>query len=176
MPAPRPAPHHESARPQPRSGGAFVCAHIGAGTQTPMTCTGGGPVRDPSSRGRLQGGGRAGDPDHRPATLDFVTQSGARPDSSPTRFGVGSSSAPFSAERGAANPPHSTMFHVHDIDTWRAAIAMVQHYGPHALERAHSHLDDLRRAGNAIGVAVWGTIVRAIAELTRARRDGEPLN
>jgi hypothetical protein len=68
------------------------------------------------------------------------------------------------------------MFHVHDIDAWRAAIAMVQHYGPHALERAHAHLDDLRRAGDAIGVAVWGMIVHAIAELTRDRRDGEPLN
>ena len=68
------------------------------------------------------------------------------------------------------------MVHLADIDAWRAALVMVQHYGPHAAHRAHAHVDELRLAGDAIGVTVWGMIARAVDELIRDRRDGEPLN
>jgi hypothetical protein len=68
------------------------------------------------------------------------------------------------------------MVHTHDVDAWRAALAMVQHYGPYALQRANAHLDDLRHAGDAVGVAVWAMIAAAIRDLTRDRQENEPLN
>ena len=68
------------------------------------------------------------------------------------------------------------MLHMHDIDAWRAALGMIQQYGPHALQRALAHIDNLRKAGDVIGVVAWALIADAIAELSRARRNDEPLN
>ena len=68
------------------------------------------------------------------------------------------------------------MLHVHDIEAWRAALAMVQHFGPHALQRALAQIDELRKAGDMIGTTTWALIADAIIELTRGRRDDEPLN
>jgi hypothetical protein len=68
------------------------------------------------------------------------------------------------------------MLHVHDIEAWRAALAMVQHYGPHALLRALAQIDELRKTGDVIGVTAWALISDAIIELTRDRRHDEPLN
>jgi hypothetical protein len=65
---------------------------------------------------------------------------------------------------------------MHDIDAWRAALGMIQHYGPHALKRALAHTDKLRKAEDLIGVVAWTLIADAIAELSRDRRNDEPLN
>ena len=68
------------------------------------------------------------------------------------------------------------MLHVNDIEAWRAALAMVQHFGPHALQRALAQIDELRKAEDMIGTTTWALIADAIVELTRGRRDDEPLN
>jgi hypothetical protein len=68
------------------------------------------------------------------------------------------------------------MLHLHDIEAWRAASTMVQHFGPHALRRALARLDELRAVGDLIGVTTWALVVDAIVEVTRRRRDDEPIN
>ena len=68
------------------------------------------------------------------------------------------------------------MLHLHDIDAWRAALGMVQHYGPHALQRALARIDGLRKSGDEIGATTWALIAEAVMELTRDRRHDEPLN
>ena len=68
------------------------------------------------------------------------------------------------------------MLHMHDIDAWRAAQGMIQHYGPHAPQRAPAHIDKLGKAGDVIGATAWAIIADAIMELTRDRRHDEPLN
>jgi len=68
------------------------------------------------------------------------------------------------------------MLHLHDIEAWRAASTMVQHFGPHALQRALTQIDKLRAIGDVIGAITWALIADAIIELTRRRRDDEPLN
>ena len=68
------------------------------------------------------------------------------------------------------------MLHVHDIEALRAALAMVQHYGPHALQRALAQIDELRKTGDVIGATTWAFIADAIIELTRDRRHDEPIN
>jgi hypothetical protein len=68
------------------------------------------------------------------------------------------------------------MLHLHDIEQWRAASTMVQHFGPHALRRALARIDELRAVGDVIGVMTWALIADIIIELTRGRRDDEPLN
>ncbi len=78
--------------------------------------------------------------------------------------------------RGGFRPKLETVHHLHDIDAWRAALAMVQHYGPHALQRALAQIDHLRKAGDVIGATTWALIADAVVELTRGRRNDEPLN
>ena len=68
------------------------------------------------------------------------------------------------------------MLHPHDTEAWRAALAMIQHFGPHALRRALTQIDELRKVGDVIGATTWAIIADAIIELTRHRRDDEPLN
>ena len=68
------------------------------------------------------------------------------------------------------------MQHLHDIDAWRAALGMVQHYGPHALQRALARIDGLRKSGDEIGATTWAIIAYAIIELTRDRRHDESVN
>jgi hypothetical protein len=68
------------------------------------------------------------------------------------------------------------MLHPHDIEAWRAAWAMVEHFGPHALRRALTQIDELRMVGDVIGATTWAIIADAIIELSRQRRDDEPLN
>ena len=63
-----------------------------------------------------------------------------------------------------------------DIETWRAALLMVQHYGPHALQQALVRIDDMRKVSDLIGATSWALIADAIIELTRKRRRHEPLN
>jgi hypothetical protein len=78
--------------------------------------------------------------------------------------------------------------HVHDIDVLRAALAMIQHHGPYALQRALArpyalqralalaHIDNFWKAEDMIGVFAWTFIADAIKELRRVRRNDEPLN
>jgi hypothetical protein len=68
------------------------------------------------------------------------------------------------------------MLHMQDIEALRAALAMVQQYGPHALRQALTQIDELRKTGDVIGVTTWAFIADAIIELTRDRRHDEPLN
>jgi hypothetical protein len=69
-----------------------------------------------------------------------------------------------------------SVLHLHDIDAWRAALRMIQHYGRHALRRALAHIYNLRKDGGAVGAMTWFLIAEAIMELTRDRRHDEPLN
>ena len=68
------------------------------------------------------------------------------------------------------------MLHLHDIEAWRAGLAMVHHFGPHALQRALTRIDELRAVGDVIGAKTWALIADAIIELTRERGHDEPLN
>jgi hypothetical protein len=53
---------------------------------------------------------------------------------------------------------------------------MIQHFGPQALRRALTQIDELRRVGDAVGATTWAIIADAIIEVSRHRRDEEPLN
>jgi hypothetical protein len=53
---------------------------------------------------------------------------------------------------------------------------MVHHFGPHALQRALTRIDELRAVGDVIGAMTWAVIADAIIELTRERGHDEPLN
>ena len=53
------------------------------------------------------------------------------------------------------------MVHPHDIEVWRAALAMIQHFGPQALRRALTQIDELRKVGDVIGTATWAIIADA---------------
>jgi len=68
------------------------------------------------------------------------------------------------------------MAQFHDMEAWRAALAMLHHFGPQALRRALAQIDQLRGVGDTIGAITWAVIADAIIELTRERRDDEPLN
>ena len=68
------------------------------------------------------------------------------------------------------------MLHLHNIDALRAALTLIPQYGPHALQRALAQIDHLREARDVMGATLWATIADAIVEVTRGRRDGEPLN
>jgi hypothetical protein len=68
------------------------------------------------------------------------------------------------------------MLHPHDIEAWRAALTMVQRFGPDALRRALTKIHEFRTVGDLIGATTWALIADAIIEVTRRRRDDEPLN
>ena len=68
------------------------------------------------------------------------------------------------------------MLHLHNLEALRAALTMVQHYGPYALKRALAQIDELRSAGDVIGATAWALIADNIIELIRERRHDEPLN
>jgi hypothetical protein len=61
-------------------------------------------------------------------------------------------------------------------DVWTAAQLLMTHYGPHAAQRAAQRADELRRAGDLVGIMVWQRILRAIEDLERGRKRGELLN
>jgi hypothetical protein len=65
---------------------------------------------------------------------------------------------------------------MNDTDAWRAALGMVQHYGPHALQRAFDRIDGMKKSGDEIGATAWALIAEAIMELTRDRRHDESVN
>ena len=68
------------------------------------------------------------------------------------------------------------MLHLHHIQAWRAGFTMVHHFGPHALRRALTRLDEFRAVGDVIGAKTWALIADVIIELTREREHNGPLN
>jgi hypothetical protein len=68
------------------------------------------------------------------------------------------------------------VLHLNDLEALRAALAMVQHYGPHALQRALAQIDELGKTGDVIGATTWALIADNIIELIRERRHDELLN
>ncbi len=65
---------------------------------------------------------------------------------------------------------------IDDPDIFRAAKLVIDQHGSDAPIRAAQRCDELAELGDLDGVAVWRKILEAIDELTRARKDGEPLN
>ena len=61
-----------------------------------------------------------------------------------------------------------------DLDTWRAAQAMVKHYGDGAATEAAMRADEFLDQGILEGKRLWIRIMQAIEELQRERpKDGE---
>jgi hypothetical protein len=65
---------------------------------------------------------------------------------------------------------------VADPDIFRAAKLLIDQHGEDAVSRASERAEELLTAGDAEGAVIWRRILEAIDELTRSRRDGEPLN
>ena len=65
---------------------------------------------------------------------------------------------------------------IDDPDIFRAAQLMIEQHGPEAPLRASMRADQLLAERDAEGSAVWRRILEAIEELTRGRREEEPLN
>jgi hypothetical protein len=63
-----------------------------------------------------------------------------------------------------------------DLDIYRAAKSLLDRYGKDAPERARGRATELLDAGDSYGAAIWRQILKAVEELTRARRDDEPVN
>jgi hypothetical protein len=61
-------------------------------------------------------------------------------------------------------------------DVWTAAQLLITHYGPHAATRAAERANELRLAGDIVGIAIWQRILRAVEDLQRGRRKDESLN
>jgi len=61
-------------------------------------------------------------------------------------------------------------------DIFRAAQLVIEQHGDDAPIRAARRADELLDEGGLDGVAVWQRILEAIEELTRGRRQDEPLN
>jgi hypothetical protein len=59
----------------------------------------------------------------------------------------------------------SSLIEVRDV--WTAAQLLVRHYGQHAATRAAERADELRQAGDVIGIMVWERILRAVEDLQR---------
>jgi len=63
-----------------------------------------------------------------------------------------------------------------DPDIFRAAKLLIDRHGENATLRAAERADQLLEAGDMIGAATWRRILKAIEELRRGPREGEPLN
>ena len=63
-----------------------------------------------------------------------------------------------------------------DPDIFRAAKLMIDQHGEDAATRVSLRADLLLADRDVEGGAVWRRILEAVEELTRGRRDGEPLN
>ena len=76
--------------------------------------------------------------------------------------------------RLAKNHREGSLIEVRDV--WTAAQLLITHYGPHATARAGERVDELRLAGDVVGIAVWQRILRAVEDLQRGRRQGDSVN
>jgi hypothetical protein len=65
---------------------------------------------------------------------------------------------------------------IDDPDIFRAAQLLVQRHGDDAATRAARRADELEDEGDIDASLIWRHIIEAIEDLTRSRRDGEPLN
>ena len=65
---------------------------------------------------------------------------------------------------------------ISDPDIFHAAMLLIEQHGDDAAIRAVQRVDTLAEEGDLDGAIVWRRILEAIGELTRTRRDGEPLN
>jgi hypothetical protein len=63
-----------------------------------------------------------------------------------------------------------------DTDIFRAAKPLIDQHGEDAPLRAAERADRLLDAGDMIGATTWRRILKAIKELGRGRREGEPVN
>jgi hypothetical protein len=63
-----------------------------------------------------------------------------------------------------------------DLDIFRAAALLIRNHGDEAEQRAIKRADELAEAGDAVGVAVYLAIVKAIGELRRGRGPGESVH
>ena len=63
-----------------------------------------------------------------------------------------------------------------DPDIFYAARLLIDKHGDDAPIRAAERAEELAAEGDVDGCAVWRQILEAIDELTRPRRDGDPLN
>jgi hypothetical protein len=61
-------------------------------------------------------------------------------------------------------------------DVWSAAQLLITHYGQYAATRAAERTDELRRAGDIMGIVVWQRILGAVEDLQRRQRKGESPN
>jgi hypothetical protein len=61
-------------------------------------------------------------------------------------------------------------------DVWTAAQLLITYYGQHAAARAAERADELRLAGDIVGIVAWQRILRAVEDLQRGRRKGDSLN
>ena len=91
-----------------------------------------------------------------------------------TNFATRNSRDPLAIGRLTKNRGEGSLIEVRDV--WTAAQLLITHYGPHAAARATERADELREAGDVVGIAVWQRILRAVEDLERGRRQGESLN
>jgi hypothetical protein len=71
-------------------------------------------------------------------------------------------------------PPKSNM--ILDLDVHRAAKLLIDQHGNRAVVHAIGRANFLLEQDDFEGAAVWGTILRAIEELQRAREPDEAVN
>ncbi len=57
-----------------------------------------------------------------------------------------------------------------DIDIWRSARALIDRHGDDAMIHAAMRANELLKAGEMDGVAVWKRILRAVDELLAKER------
>jgi len=65
---------------------------------------------------------------------------------------------------------------INDPDIFDAAKLLIDRHGEDAALRAAERADGLLAEGDPDGSGVWHRILEAIEELTRKRRQAEPLN
>jgi len=63
-----------------------------------------------------------------------------------------------------------------DPEIFRAAKLLIAQQGENSAVRAAERADHLLEAGDMIGAGTWRRIFKAMEELGRGRREGEPAN
>jgi hypothetical protein len=63
-----------------------------------------------------------------------------------------------------------------DLDIYHAAKMLVDQHGRGALAHVDRRVEQLLEDGDFEGVRIWRTIMSAVEELQRERRDGEAVN
>lgn len=63
---------------------------------------------------------------------------------------------------------------IEDVDIYRAAKVLVDHHGDAAGTRANARADELLKAGDEAGHAVWMRIAAAVGVLASTKSEGPP--